>query len=69
MLVDVIEGRRGWYEPLLVGCLRSSARGCIVAPGRAEPILIGPMFVYEAIPYRLSSERAARWQARALINQ
>jgi L-ascorbate metabolism protein UlaG (beta-lactamase superfamily) len=67
MLLDVIEGRRGWYEPLLAGCLRSSVRGCLVAPGEARPILIGPMFVYEAIPYRLSSERAARWRARSLL--
>jgi L-ascorbate metabolism protein UlaG (beta-lactamase superfamily) len=67
MLLDVIEGRRGWYEPLLSGSLRSSVRGCLTAPGEARPILIGPMFVYEAIPYRLSSERAARWRARSLL--
>ena len=66
MLVDVIEGRRAWYEPLLAGTLRSSVRGCLVSPGRAEPIRIGPMFVYEAIEYRMSTERAAMRRARSL---
>lgn len=65
MLVDVIEGRRAWYEPLLAGVLRSSVRGCVVAPGRVEPLMLGPMFVYEAIGYRQSTERAAMGRARA----
>lgn len=65
MLVDVIEGRRAWYEPLLAGLLRSAVRGCAVAPGRAEPRWIQPMFVYEAIDYRQSTERAALGRARA----
>lgn len=68
MLVDVIEGRRPWYEPLLAGLLRSSVRGCRVTPGRADPFLVQPMIVYEALPYRQSTERAALHRARALAS-
>lgn len=67
MLVEVIEGRRAWYEPLLAGVLRSSVRGCLVRPGRVEAISLCPMFVYEALEYRLSTERAARFRAGALV--
>lgn len=69
MLLDVVEGRRAWYEPLLAGLLRSAVRGCAVGPGRAERLLVGPMFVYEAIPYRRSTERAALGRARALAGR
>jgi L-ascorbate metabolism protein UlaG (beta-lactamase superfamily) len=67
MLLDVIEGRRAWYEPLLAGLLRSAVRGCAVTPGRADPLLVGPMFVYEALDYRRTTERAALSRARAAV--
>lgn len=66
MLLDVIEGRRAWYEALLAGALRCAVRGCDVGPGRADRLPVGPMFVYEAIPYRESTERAVRARARAM---
>jgi hypothetical protein len=39
-----------------------------VGPGRAAHILYGPMFVYEAIPYRQSTERAALHRAQQLAS-
>jgi L-ascorbate metabolism protein UlaG (beta-lactamase superfamily) len=63
MLVDVVRGRRSWGEPLLAGALRSSIRGAWIAPGAARRLSVAPMFVYYALPYRESVERAARDRA------
>jgi L-ascorbate metabolism protein UlaG (beta-lactamase superfamily) len=67
MLYDVIEGDRPWTEPLLAGQLRSSVRGATIRNGRVEPLGIAPIFLYYAIPYRESVERAAIGRARRLI--
>ncbi|MFO0555722.1 MAG: MBL fold metallo-hydrolase [Polyangiaceae bacterium] len=66
MLLDVIEGRRGWVEPLLAGLLRSSVRGALVDPERVSPLPVAPMFPYYAISYRESIERATLARAEAL---
>jgi UDP-MurNAc hydroxylase len=55
MLLDVVEGRRGWFEPLIGGMVRGVARPPIPS-----------IFLYEAIGYRESIERATRSRARAL---
>lgn len=67
MLLDVIEGRRAWVEPLLAGLLRSSVRGAHIAEGVCAPLSIAPMFPYYAIPYRQSVERSVMWRARAWV--
>ncbi len=64
MLLDVVEGRRAWVEPLLAGLLRSSIRGVSVREGSAVPLPIAPMFPYYAISYRESVERAVRHRVR-----
>ncbi|NUP05140.1 MAG: MBL fold metallo-hydrolase [Polyangiaceae bacterium] len=69
MLLDVIEGKRGWVEPLLAGLLRSSIRGAEISPGRCDPLQIAPIFPYYAIPYRRSIERAVIARARAYASR
>lgn len=66
MLVDVIDGRRAWVEPLLAGLLRSSLRGAQVSEGRCEALQVAPMFPYYGLSYRESLERSVMNRARAL---
>ncbi|MBL8742422.1 MAG: hypothetical protein JNK04_15040, partial [Myxococcales bacterium] len=66
MLDDVIAGRRAWVEPLLAGLMRSSVRGVHIAPGTCDTVDVAPMFVYYAIPYRTSTERAVSGRVAAL---
>lgn len=65
LLLDVIESRRGWFEPLLGGMVRSVVRRHATAGERPIP----PIFLYEAIGYRESIERATRSRARALAER
>ncbi len=67
MLYEVIEGRRGWGEPLLAGLLRSSVRGIAVVGGVARHLSIAPMFLYYALPYLESARRAALHRAREAV--
>lgn len=57
MLVDVIEGRRGWGDPLLAGLLRTSFRSYDVTPRGLRRLPIAELFVYEAISYEESFRR------------
>jgi hypothetical protein len=66
MLDDVIAGRRAWVEPLLAGLMRSSVRGVHVTRGALGFFDVAPMFVYYAIPYRVSTERAVNGRVAAL---
>jgi L-ascorbate metabolism protein UlaG (beta-lactamase superfamily) len=65
MLWEVIEGRRGWGEPLLAGLLRSSVRGISVVGEIGRPMSIAPIFLYYALSYQESVRRAALHRARA----
>jgi hypothetical protein len=65
MLLDVVEGRRGWFEPLLGGMVRGVVRRSATAGERPIP----PIFLYEAIGYRESNERATRSRARELAER
>jgi L-ascorbate metabolism protein UlaG (beta-lactamase superfamily) len=67
MLADVIEGRRGWVEPLLAGLLRSSVRAAHVTPGSSRLLNVAPIFPYYALPYRDSIERAVLRRVEALV--
>lgn len=69
MLVDVIEGKRGWVEPLLAGLLRSSVRGAHVTPGSSRPLNVAPIFPYYALPYRESIERAVMRRVQLLAER
>ncbi len=64
MCWEVLEGRRGWGEALLAGCLRSSVRGLSVAGGSPRPLSVAPMFLYYALSYGESARRAALSRAR-----
>jgi hypothetical protein len=64
MLLDVIDGRRGWFEPLLGGMVR----GVVRRPAKVGEPPILPIFLYEAIGYRESIERATRSRARELAD-
>lgn len=64
MLWEVIEGRRGWGEPLLAGLLRSSRRGISTSGGVPRALSIAPVFLYYALSYAESVRRAARHRAR-----
>jgi L-ascorbate metabolism protein UlaG (beta-lactamase superfamily) len=66
LLLDVIEGRRTWGEPLHGGVLRSSVRGLSIEPGSVRRLSIAPMFLYYALSYRDSVARAARRLAQEM---
>jgi hypothetical protein len=56
-LVDVIDGKRHWGEPLLAGLLRSSLRAYEVTPNGLRRADVAPMFVYYALSYEESMRR------------
>ena len=67
LLVDVIEGRRQWGDPLLGGMIRASTRAYDLTE---EGLLVSPVvstFVYYGIPYEVSVERAVAWQIARLM--
>lgn len=68
MLWEVIEGRRGWGEPLLAGLLRSSVRGISVVDRIARQLSVAPIFLYYALSYGESVRRAAIHRARAAVS-
>lgn len=57
-LVDVIEGRRHWGEPLLGGLLRASVRAYEVDARGLRVVEVAPIFLYYALSY---DESHARW--------
>ncbi|NUO54552.1 MAG: MBL fold metallo-hydrolase [Polyangiaceae bacterium] len=69
MLWEVIEGRRGWGEPLLAGLLRSSVRGISIVGDFGRPLSIAPIFLYYALSYGESVRRAAIHRAREAVSQ
>jgi L-ascorbate metabolism protein UlaG (beta-lactamase superfamily) len=69
MLWEVIEGRRGWGEPLLAGLLRSSVRGISVIGEAARPMSVAPIFLYYALSYAESARRAALHRARSAVTR
>jgi len=61
MLYDVIEGRRHWGEPLLAGMLRASHRSYRARWNRPlQRTSVGIIFLYHALSYQESQERAVR---------
>jgi hypothetical protein len=68
MLWQVIEGRRGWGDVLLAGALRARSRAYRVHEGGAlTPLPLGETFLYYALPYELSHERATRWEVEQVL--
>jgi hypothetical protein len=67
MLCDVIEAKRSWGDLLLGGTLRASSRAYTVdAHGLAE-IVLQPLFLYAAISYEESVERALESMVERLL--
>ncbi|MBX3264857.1 MAG: MBL fold metallo-hydrolase [Labilithrix sp.] len=58
LLVDVIEARRHWGELLLGGMLRAATRAHEVDERGLRPVVLQPLFVYEALSYEESVLRA-----------
>jgi hypothetical protein len=56
-LVDVLEGRRHWGEPLLGGMLRASLRAYEVSSEGLARTEVAPIFLYYALSYDESHER------------
>ncbi|MBX7082438.1 MAG: MBL fold metallo-hydrolase [Nannocystaceae bacterium] len=68
MLWQVIEGRRGWGDVLLAGALRARSRAYRAQPGGGVAALaVGETFLYYALPYELSHERATRWEVEQVL--
>lgn len=57
-LCDVIEGRRHWGDLLLAGLLRACSRAYDVGPRGLVRANVSPIFLYQAISYTASVERA-----------
>ena len=58
MLCDVIDGRRHWGDLLLAGVLRACSRAYDIRPSGLVRAKVPQIFLYAAIPYGVSVERA-----------
>lgn len=57
-LWQVIAGKKSWGEPLLAGLLRTSSRAYRVGDGGTQALNVGTPFLYYALSYAESVERA-----------
>ncbi len=62
LLWEVIEGRRGWGDVLLAGAMRAHARAYSPFNGRVRKLPVAPTFLYYALSYDRSVERAIAWE-------
>ncbi len=62
LLWEVIEGRRGWGDVLLAGAMRAHARAYSPFNGRVRKLPVAPTFLYYALSYDRSVERAVAWE-------
>lgn len=62
LLWEVIEGRRGWGDVLLAGAMRAHARAYSPFNGRVHKLPVAPTFLYYALSYDQSVERAIAWE-------
>ncbi len=69
LLCDVIEGARHWGDPLLAGALRGCSRAYDVSPGGLTRARIPPIFLYEAISYGASVERAVEHELAGITER
>jgi hypothetical protein len=63
---EVVQGRRSWGDVLLAGALRAHARAYTPFNGRVIPAPVAPTFLYYALPYDRSVERAVAWDVAEL---
>lgn len=62
LLWEVIAGRRGWGDVLLAGGMRAHARAYSPFNGRVRKLPVAPTFLYYALSYDRSVERAVAWE-------
>ncbi|MGH1342468.1 MAG: MBL fold metallo-hydrolase [Nannocystales bacterium] len=62
LLWEVIQGRRGWGDILLAGGMRAHARAYSPFNGRVRKLPVAPTFLYYALSYDRSVERAVAWE-------
>ncbi len=62
LLWEVIAGRRGWGDVLLAGAMRSQSRAYAPFNGQVQKLPVAPTFLYYALPYDRSFERAVAWE-------
>lgn len=66
LLWEVLQGRRHWGDVLLAGCLRAFTRAYTLTPQGLRRGRVGATFLYYALSYEASIERAVAWQLDAL---
>lgn len=64
---EVIAGQRGWGDVLLAGALRSQVRAYAPFNGKVRKIPLAPIFLYYALPYERSFERAVAWEVEQVL--
>lgn len=69
LLWEVIAGRRGWGDVLLAGALRSQVRAYAPFNGTVRTLPLAPIFLYYALPYERSFERAVAWEIEQVIGR
>jgi hypothetical protein len=70
LLWQVIAGRRGWGDVLLAGALRGRTRTYAIDRDRVRALPVAELFVYYALEYDRSHERAVEWEvAQALARR
>ena len=67
LLWEVIAGRRGWGDVLLAGALRAQVRAYAPFNGKVRKIPLAPIFLYYALPYERSFERAVAWEVEQVL--
>jgi len=67
MLWEVLEGHRNWGDVLLAGCLRARTRAYEVTQEGLAPIPMAEIFLYYALSYDSSVERAVRWEVGRVL--
>jgi hypothetical protein len=66
LLWEVIDGRRHWGDVVLTGALRAATRAYTIGFDRVQRANVAETFLYYALSYDDSVERAVRWEvARA----
>ncbi len=67
LLWEVIEGRRGWGDVLLAGALRARSRAYRIERDGLRRLPLGETFLYYALPYDRSHERATRHEVEQVL--
>ncbi len=68
LLWEVIESRRHWGDVLLAGGLRAQTRAYALDEQGLRPAEVGETFLYYALSYDASVERAVRYEVHALLS-